>query len=93
MEIDMTKQVATRNVKLSTVMRSAAFMRGFKEAQNGIAMDYDAFTGPRETDNRWNYERGRQFGFIYAGAIKTGAKVNHMAILRYAGALHLNWVR
>ena len=93
MEIDMAKQIVTRNVKISTVMRSAAFMRGFNEARKGVAMDYDVFTESGETSKRWNYERGRLFGFVYAGAIKTGAKVNYDAIMRYAGARHLNWVR
>ena len=92
MDIDMT-QINTRRTTLTAVMRSAAFVRGFKEAQNGVAMDYDAFTTPRETTQRWNYERGRQFGFIFDGALKNGAAVRHEALLKYAGALHLNWVR
>jgi len=89
----MAQQVRTRTIKISTVMRSAAFVRGFKEAQKGIPMDYDAFSEARDIPNRWNYERGRQFGFVYRNAIKDGAKVRYDAVREYAFAMEKNWVR
>jgi hypothetical protein len=93
MEIDMTKQIPVRTVKLRTIMRSAAFVRGFKEARKGLPMDYDAYGKASETTERWNYERGRQFGVVYAGAIKDGRSITLDAFLSYNRAIHLNWVR
>ena len=89
----MTSQIATKEVKISSVIRSAAFVRGFKETQRKIPMDYDAYSRDIETHERWCYERGRQFGFIYSGQIKTGAKVNHSAIFGYAEAYRKNLLR
>ena len=89
----MIGQIRTRTVKTSAVMRSAAFMRGFKEAHKGIPMDYDAYTGAREVDKRWDYERGRQFGFIYDGDVKDGGRIRHDALYEYALASRRNWVR
>lgn len=86
-------QVATYSVTLRAVMRSAAFVRGFKEARQGLPMDYDAYNGARETSERWNYERGRQFGVLYAGAIKDGRTIKHDALWNYSAAIRLNWVR
>lgn len=89
----MTSQVATRTVTLRTVLRSAAFVRGFKEARKGLPMDYDAYGEAHETTNRWSYERGRQFGLIYTGPIKDGKTITHDAVVYYGRAVYLNWVR
>lgn len=89
----MTSQVATRTVTLRTVLKSAAFARGFKEAREGVPMDYDAYSETHETANRWGYERGRQFALIYAGPVKKGKTVTHDAIAYYGRAVYLNWVR
>ena len=86
-------QVATRHVTLRAVMRSAAFVRGFKEARQGLPMDYNAYDKPRETNERWNYERGRQFGVLYAGAIKDGRTIKHDALWHYSAAIRLNLIR
>ena len=83
-------QVKTRNVTFKSVMRSAAFMRGVREAHAGIPMDYEAYTNERLTDNRWNYERGRQFGLIYKGSIKDKARVRRDAVEGMRDAL---WTR
>lgn len=89
----MTAQISTRLVKTSTILRSAAFVRGFREARKGVPMDYDAFTGAGETKDRWNYERGRQFGYVYASALKEGARVRYDAIRGWNEARRENWVR
>lgn len=61
----MSLQVKTKKGTIRGALVRAAFTRGFREAR---PMDYDAFTGPGETNDRWQYERGRQFGLIYSGA-------------------------
>ena len=70
-------------------MRTAAFMRGVREARAGLPMDYSAYENERSTDNRWNYERGRQFGLIYKGAVKDGNRVLGEAIHAAARAQYL----
>lgn len=88
----MSGQVPTRAIKITTIMRSAAFVRGFKEARKGVPMDYDAFSGANETHNRWNYERGRQFGCVYASSLKEGARVKNDAVLAWISARGEKWV-
>ncbi len=68
-------QIKTRGVTYKSIMRTAAFIRGVREARAGIPMDYGAYENEGSTVNRWNYERGRQFGLIYKGAIKDGNRV------------------
>jgi hypothetical protein len=86
-------QISTHRTKISTVMRSAAFVRGFKEARNNAPMDYDAYCNFNETHKRWSYERGRQFGLIYSGSIKNGNKVILDAIFNYNQAHRNGWIR
>lgn len=76
-------QVKTRLVKFSTIMRSAAFMRGVNEIRKGLPMDYDAYNGDHECSQRWCYERGRQFAIIFTGDIKKGRAVTYEAIWAY----------
>jgi len=83
-------QIKTRNVSFKSVMRTAAFMRGVREARAGIPMDYGAYENERGTDNRWSYERGRQFGLIYKGPVKDKARVRWDAIEGMRDAL---WTR
>jgi hypothetical protein len=52
-------------------------VRGFKEVQNGIPMDYDAYYN--SIRDREGYERGRQFGCVYKGVLKDGKNVTHEA--------------
>jgi hypothetical protein len=65
-------QLKTRLGKASAAMRCAAFVKGFREARAGKPLNYEAFP---VTNDQWNYERGRQFAFIYDGALKNGAKL------------------
>lgn len=88
----MSGQIPTRTIKITTIMRSAAFVRGFKEARKGVPMDYDAFSGKNEIPNRWNYERGRQFGFVYASTLKEGARVKNDTVLAWVSAKGNKWI-
>ena len=74
-------------------MIRAAFVRGFKEARKGLPMDYNCFGGSGETNARWQYERGRQFGFLYYGELKQGSRVTHSAEQAMTDALYNQWIR
>lgn len=89
----MTKQVTTKNTGLRGVMRSAAFVRGFREARAGIPMDYDCYQGHGQTNTRWDYERGRLLGLIFQGPLKLGHRVNPMAVYEMKRAYQSGWVR
>jgi len=89
----MTAQVKTRTVSFKSVMRTAAFMRGVREARKGLPMDYNAYDNERSTDNRWNYERGRQFGLLYSGNVKDGGRVRWDAIYALRDALGARHIR
>ena len=81
----MASQLKMKYGKASTVMRSAAFVRGFKEAQKGKPLDYDAY---RDTNNQWNYQRGRQFALIFDGVLKNGSKLTLAAQYAMQNALY-----
>jgi hypothetical protein len=83
-------QLRTVNVKLESVMRAAAFVKGFKDAQAGKPIDYDAFVETRDTNKVWQYERGRQFGLIFSGKLKDGARITWSAKAAYREAV---WAR
>jgi hypothetical protein len=94
LEIDMARkdetaythrQMRTKATGIKGVMRSAAFVRGFTEARVGIKMDYEAFHN--DTNQRWAYERGRQFGCIFDGPLKYGQSINMGAALQFSLAL------
>lgn len=76
-------QIKTRFVTLNSVMRSAAFMRGVNEMRKGLPMDYDAYNEAHESNQRWGYERGRQFAIIFSGDVKKGRKVTYEAVRAY----------
>lgn len=76
-------QVKTRRVKLKTIMYSRAFMRGYKDAKNGLPYcpEYDSWRG----SDQWNYERGRHYSILTNGAIppKNGKNINLEALLNF----------
>lgn len=78
-------QLRTKQVKLVSIMRTAAFVRGYKEARAGKPINYEAFFG--DTNGQWQYERGRQFGHIFDGALKHGARVTYDAHQAFRDAL------
>ena len=81
----MASQLKTKYGKASTAMRSAAFVRGFKESRAGKPLNYDAYT---DTTDQWNYQRGRQFALIYDGILKNGAKLTHQSQSAMQAALY-----
>jgi len=89
----MTTQVKTKSTKLRGIMRSAPFVRGFNEAREGVAMDYDAYHGQGETNARWAYERGRLLGIIFEGPLKDGHAVRHTALHAMNGAVVSGLIR
>ena len=89
----MAAQVKTRTVSFKSVMRTAAFMRGVREARAGIPMDYDAYENGLNTDNQWSYERGRQFGLLYSGNVKDGGRVRWDAVYALRDALGARHIR
>lgn len=81
------QQVSTKTVTLRSIMRTAPFMRGHREALEGKPFDYDAYT---VINDQWQYERGRQFGLMYRQPIKEGRTVKVSALLAFHGALAEN---
>ena len=61
-------QVTTKSVSLRTIMKTALFNRGVKEAREGKPFNYDAGNTLNE---QWAYERGRLFGTRFKeGSVK-----------------------
>ena len=81
----MIRQVQTKQTSIASVIRTAAFVRGFKEVKTGKPLNYDAF---RDANEQWNYERGRQFALLFNGAIKRGARVTYTAEHMFGIELH-----
>jgi hypothetical protein len=86
MEIDMLKQMKTKDTGLLGIMRSAPFVKGFSEARAGNPIRYDAYIN--NANSQWNYERGRLFGLIFSGPLKVGRSVNRGAAVQLAVAFH-----
>jgi hypothetical protein len=80
MEIDMLKQMKTKDTGLLGIMRTAAFSTGFKEAQAGKPIRYDAYE--HDANGQWNYERGRLLGLIFNGPLKVGRAINRGAAVQ-----------
>lgn len=74
----MSLQVEVHTVTLRSIMRRASFVRGFHEAQNGTALDYDAYVD--NPNQQWSYERGRLFGLLYKGKLKNGKALTYEAV-------------
>jgi len=80
----MLKQVETKNTSILGVMRTAAFSTGFREAQAGKPIRYDAYE--HDANGQWNYERGRLLGLIFTGPLKIGRAINRGAAVQLAVA-------
>lgn len=65
-------------ITIKKLLWAKPFNRGFKEAQEGLPLDYDAY--PNDEAAQWSYERGRQFGIVYQGKVKYGKEVSWNAI-------------
>lgn len=74
----MIRQVKTSNVSFKSIMKTALFNRGVKEAREGKPFNYDVGATPKE---QWAYERGRIFGTRFKqGSVKYGGAVTPEAI-------------
>ncbi|CAB4130744.1 hypothetical protein UFOVP120_28 [uncultured Caudovirales phage] len=82
----MLKQMKTRDTGLLGIMQTAAFSTGFKEAQAGKPIRYDAYD--HDANGQWNYERGRLLGLIFNGPLKVGRAINRGAAVELARAFH-----
>jgi hypothetical protein len=82
----MAKQVPTKDTTILGIMRTAAFSTGFKEAQAGKPIRYDAYE--HDANGQWNYERGRMLGLIFSGPLKVGRAINRGAALHFSVAIH-----
>lgn len=56
------RQVSTSTVTFKSVMKTALFNQGVKEAREGKPFNYDA---GKTLNDQWAYERGRLFGTRY----------------------------
>lgn len=87
----MTAQGFTgKTATAKQIIHKAPFVRGFKEVQNGIPMDYDAYYD--SVSDREGYERGRQFGCVYKGVLKDGKSVTYEAQSALYHAFYINSV-
>lgn len=68
------EQTPVSRLTVKELLRSAAFVRGFTDAQKGVPFDYDIYCD--NLSNRWKYERGRVLGLIWSGPLKIGQKVS-----------------
>ena len=82
----MLKQMKTRDTGILGIMQTAAFSTGFKEAQAGKPIRYDAYD--HDTNGQWNYERGRLLGLIFTGPLKVGRAINRGAAIQLALAFN-----
>jgi hypothetical protein len=85
MEIDMQRQVPTKDTTILGIMRTAAFSTGFKEARAGKPIRYEAYD--HDANGQWNYERGRLFGIIFRGPLKVGKAINRGAAIQFSIAI------
>ena len=77
-----------RKVSTESIMRAAAFQRGFKDVKKGKPFAED-IRDPRE---QWGYERGRLFACVFDGQVKQGRYVTREAILAYQAARQSNLI-
>lgn len=86
-------QVKTVGKTARWTMGRAAFMQGYREARKGLPMDYDVYTEGGRTNDRWQYERGRQFALLYAGTVKQGNRVLPEAQRAFIQAVYSHLIR
>lgn len=82
----MLKQVPTKDTTILGIMRTAAFSTGFREAQAGKPIRYDAYE--HDANGQWNYERGRMLGLMFSGPLKVGRAINRGAAVHFSVAIH-----
>jgi len=83
------QQVSTKTCTLRSVMRSAAFTKGHKDALHGKPFDYDAYP---DTNDQWAYERGRLFAMVYKYPVKDGKTITYDALYAFHSAWQDNLI-
>ena len=83
------QQVTTKTCTLRSVMRTAAFIKGHKDALQGKPFSYDAYP---DLNDQWSYERGRLFGAIYKYPVKEGKTITYDALYAFANAWNANLI-
>lgn len=78
------KASGIRTVKVATVMKSAAFRKGFNDVRSNRPFDYDYVD--KNLGEAWRYERGRLLAIVYKGELKKGNSVYPQAITAYVAA-------
>jgi hypothetical protein len=79
------RQVPTTTKGSQWALNSKAFGEGFREAKNGLPLDYDKYhTKP---DDQWNYERGRLFAQLFDGDIKVNRRLTRQSQWAFVLAL------
>jgi hypothetical protein len=81
----MLSQVQTRTRKSGWALNSKAFGIGYREALKGLPLRYEAFSD--NSNEQWNYERGRLFAQVYKGKIKEGQRLTYQAQWAFANAI------
>lgn len=80
----------TKMISLKSLMHRSSFVKGFNEALSGKPMDYDLYNDGRQDNDRFAYERGRQFACLYKGKIKNNKKVCWDALDSMRNAVYSN---
>jgi hypothetical protein len=86
----MATQVKTKSGKITGVMRSLAFVRGFQEKLEGLPLDPEAFR--EDANKQWRYERGRAFACVYQGPLKNGHDIVPSAARAMSDAVYSRYV-
>jgi hypothetical protein len=88
------KQVPVIDVPVNVIMRSAYFERGFHEARRGEPFDWRVGDAEADSNNAWNYERGRCFAFIAPlnMPLRIKGKLNPKAIALCDAAFNRNLI-
>ena len=76
----MIRQIPTRTKSLKSIMRSKTFVWGFIEVRGGKPFDPDRYS---DTNDQWDYERGRLLARQFDGVLKHGQAVTVEALLAY----------
>ena len=79
------KQINTVTRTIGSVFRTKAFRFGYEQAGRGIPLDPDLYSD--NSNDRWHYERGRQFAFLFDGRIKNGNRLNVHALHVFGNAV------
>lgn len=75
-QVTVRGNTRTTPITWKSLLGAAAFGKGFNEVRKGKPFDDTSI----KSHHQWNYERGRLFGCLYTGQIKSGRNVLTAAI-------------